>query len=446
MYMKEKAPQSPIIYVVRDIERALGMTPTTDYIIVANKSPHAEEIQKKYPDFVFLAEGNIPLDTYDILLIPDVEALIETKKADILVFKNTKRIEELCAKKKWTLLNPSATLAETIENKISQVKWLSEDASMLPLHAIGTMSEISKKIYPETGRAGKNTAGIFADEPFILQWAHSHTGEGTTLIAGGDKGKKDFDLILSKFPARDVRVTRFIHGPVFTANVCVSAKNTHIGNISYQITGMLPFTENPFSTVGNDWSLPHTILDEGHLDTFNSIAIKMADRMRAAGWKGLFGIDCIYDSERNQLHLIEINARQPASTTYESQLQTKLREHGIKGMTTFEAHIAALLAEKKENKIKKSAENKIIEINDGAQIIERVTLFSEKKSKDDVAATIEALQARSYTVIAYDNTKINSDLLRIQSLRGIMETHNKFNSRGKEILAIISGVPETEIE
>ncbi len=435
MHMKEKARQQPIIYVVRDIERALGMTPSADHIVIANRSTYAEEIQKQYPDFVFLAEGNVQLDTYDILLIPDVQELIAAKKASILVFKNTKRIEELCAEKKWTLLNPSASLAEKVENKISQVEWLNEDSSVLPLHAVGTVSEISKKIYPQTGK------GLFDGEPFILQWAHSHTGEGTALIAGGSKGKKDFDLILSKFPSRDVRVTRFVNGPVFTANVCVLGNETLIGNISYQITGMLPFTENPFSTVGNDWSLPHSILTEERLEEFNTIAKKMADRMRAAGWKGLFGIDCIYDSERNMLHLIEINARQPASTTYESQLQTKLRAHGIEGMTTFGAHITAVSST--AEKIKKTDKNKIIEINDGAQIIERVTLFSEKKTKDDITVTIEALRGQGYTVIAYDNGKINSDLLRIQSTRGIMETHNKFNSRGKEILTIISGVSDS---
>jgi D-alanine-D-alanine ligase-like ATP-grasp enzyme len=165
----------------------------------------------------------------------------------------------------------------------------------------------------------------------------------------------------------------------------------------------------------------------------------VAKKMRAAGWKGLFGIDCIYDAERNVVNIIEINARQPASTSYESELQNNLRGHGLLGMTIYEAHILALGGNLKNHDAKSG--EKIIEINDGAQILERVTLFSEKKTKDDIEATTLALREKNYTVIEYQNTKINSDLIRIQSLRGIMETHNKFNSRGKEILAIVSGIP-----
>jgi|ERR1035437_269090 hypothetical protein len=426
----------PLIYVTRDIERALGKSPAADYFVIANKNAYAESVQKKFPDFVFLAEGNVPLDTYDILSLPDTQNLINENGGHVLVFKNTKRIEELCTQKKWNLLNPSADLAEKIENKISQVEWLGDAKKFLPLHAVGTVSDIYKKIYQEKS-TGTAAEGIFKKEPFILQWAHSHTGEGTALIGAGEAGKKEFDLIKSKFPGRDVRVTQFVRGPVFTANVCVNATDILVGNISYQITGILPFTENPFSTVGNDWSLPHTILDEKNLAEFGDIAQIVGEKMRNAGWKGLFGIDCIFDEERNAVHLIEINARQPASTTYESQLQNNLRGHGLKGLTTFEAHIEAVLNTKK-------AAPKLIEINDGAQILERVTLLSQNKTPDDIKATIEVLRSKQYNIIEYENTKTNSDLLRIQSKLGIMETHNKFNARGKEILVAVSGIPETE--
>ena len=47
-----------------------------------------------------------------------------------------------------------------------------------------------------------------------------------------------------------------------------------IGNPSYQITGMPPLTDSPFATVGNDWSLPHTLLNERHLAEFRDIAEK----------------------------------------------------------------------------------------------------------------------------------------------------------------------------
>ena len=54
--------------------------------------------------------------------------------------------------------------------------------------------------------------------------------------------------------------------------------------------------------------------------------------------------------------------------------------------------------------------------------------------------TVSSLEFAGYNVIRYDNTAYNTDLLRIQSAKGIMETHNRFNPRGKEIMDILGNV------
>jgi hypothetical protein len=425
--MATKNDSRPIIYVTRDIERAIGMAPGEtafgDYFIIANMTPFAEEIRKKYPDHVFLIDpategaGNEPLDTYDLL--QHVEKIMAGKidigtQLNIIVFKNTSRIEEHCAKKNWNLLNPAATLAEKIENKITQAQWLG-GKYLLP-HQIAKVSDIS---FPA---------------PFMLQWAHSHTGDGTIFIPTGTAGEKIMSGLRNMFPDREARATHYVKGPVFTVNICVGMdqSNIQVGNISYQITGVLPFTENAWSTVGNDWSVTHSILTEEKIIRMNEIARGIGERMCTDGWRGLFGIDCVYDEERDDIHLIEINARQPASTTYESELQKNVRERSsghadANRMTLFEAHLAAMFGKKTEN---------IIEINDGAQIIERVT--SAKINPEKIQEAAQTLREKNYMIIEYPNTKIGTDLMRIQSLRGIMESHGKFNARGKEILEIVS--------
>jgi hypothetical protein len=440
-------PLYSIYYVTRDIERALGMEPSEQYRIITNTGAYAESWQKKYPDYVFLIDrkaGDEPLDTYALLAHTETTKIIVndttvTKKLDstypaIIVFKNTSRIEAFCKKKNWKLLNPSAALADKIENKITQVTWLGEAEHYLPPHDISKVSDIN------TAVVKKSTS---VQRPFILQWAHSHTGDGTILIPSGKQGEKILADLKEKFPDRECRVTEYINGPMFTANICVMshigkdskksdlsdpASNILISNVSYQITGMLPFTDNPFATVGNDWSLPHSLLSEKKIAEFNDIAVAVGQRMLASGWRGLFGIDCIYDEERDSLHLIEVNARQPASTTYESQLQAKVRQNiATTGMTIFEAHISALAEEKLTS---------IIEINDGAQIIDRIKINLSDSSRDTIQA-IGNLQQKRYTVIEYKNTKLGADHIRIQSERGIMSAHNAFNSRGKEILTAV---------
>ncbi len=436
-----KSKPSPVIYVTRDIERALGMNPgkmnlngkEIEYFIVANKTPYSAEIRSKYPDHVFLIEKNNDnesalLDTYDLLVDENVEEFISEKRnPGVIVFKNTNRIEEYCARKKWRLLNPSAELSEKIENKISQVAWLGDLAAYLPEHEVIKVADIV------WGKFNTDKA------PFIIQWAHSHTGDGTALV----RSEKELQVIKDKFPARDARISAFIKGPMFTANICVAKPNIFIGNISYQITGVLPFTDNPFSTIGNDWSVPHSVLSPENIAEFNEIALAIGNKMSASGWRGLFGIDCIYDEERDSVHLIEINARQPASTTYESQLQETFRgqiENQIfsNNLTTFEGHVASLLGQKIDQANEQDSVT-ILEINDGAQIIQRLTESANiiMEAPEKIIQAVEALHDEGFNVIEYTNTKTNSDLLRIQSLRGIMEAHLKFNARGKKIVDIL---------
>jgi predicted ATP-grasp superfamily ATP-dependent carboligase len=398
-------PQKTVVYITRDIERALGMPPSQTYRIITNRTAYAENVQLQFPGFVTLIDSPTMLDTSDLM---ENEITLETLAhldADVMVFKNNSRTETIARTHTWNLINPSSALAEKVENKISQVEWLGPVAEeWLPPHQVLPAKNIT-----------------WNKEPLIVQWAHGHTGDSTILINSAE----ELQAVKEKFPERLARVTLFINGPSFTANVVVNAETVLVGNISYQITGLPPFTRSPFTTIGNDWSVPASLLSEEELEEIRTLARKLGEKLRADGWKGLFGVDVIRDNERNRLFLLEINARQPASTTYESQLQTHNRDRGLKGQTVFEAHVAALQGTP-------SAEA-LIEINDGAQLIQRVT---------DVIETVptpapSALAAAGYTVIVYPNTDPNADLIRVQSSRGLMESHGKLNSRGKEISDLI---------
>jgi len=116
------------------------------------------------------------------------------------------------------------------------------------------------------------------------------------------------------------------------------------GNVSYQITGLKPFTDSQFATVGNDWGATASMLSSGEFRTIRDTIAKLGAKMQKENWRGLFGIDLIKDTKTGRLYLIEINARQPASSPFESALQESERAKGALGMTIFEAHIAALVA------------------------------------------------------------------------------------------------------
>ncbi len=362
------------------------MEPLGEYFIVSNDTPYGREIKQKYPENVFLiSDTRGTLDTYDLMLLTEVQDVIAKHKTSILVFQNTSRIERLTKEKGWNLLNPNAELAKKVEEKISQVEWLGDDAKLLPPHKIQLLKEVSV--------LGKK---------LVLQFNHSHTGQGTYII----DSPNSLDELKQKFPDRECRVSDFVDGSVFTVNAVVGRLRTLVGSPSYQITGLAPFTDLPFSTIGNDWSLPAS----AERMEIENIAKIVGKRLKVDGWRGLFGVDVIKDSKSGKIYLLEINARQPASAVFESKLQ------GNK--TIFKAHMAAL-----ENRLTLSG---ISKITDGAQIVKRLT---NKKFNID----IPSLESKNLTVMKYENNIYNKELFRIQSTKGIMESHNTFNELGNFI-------------
>ncbi len=395
-----------IIYVTREIERALGMPPSENFIILSNVTKYGLTIKEKYPDFIHLIPNpnNKLLGTTELLSHPDTQSII-TPDAHILVFKNTLRVESEINAKKWTVINPKSYLSERVENKLSQIRWLGDLGKYLPSHTV----KLTKQI-------------MWKNEPFIIQWAHGHTGDGTQLVRTRD----ELSMLQEKFPERMARLSSFMSGPSFTVNVVVAKDKILMGNISYQITGLQPFTDNEFSTVGNDWGFAKKYLSPKDIDSIKTIVRDLGVKLQKDGWKGLFGIDFIMDEHNKRIYLIEINARQPASTTFESALEIREREtNNAKGITTFEAHLRALLD--------LPIDQDIISIKDGSQIVQRVTKNIQGVF-DDAVTTLEK---KGYDVVVYENAVPNSDLIRIQSKTSIMDTHSNFNKHGLEIIESI---------
>ncbi|MBU6427138.1 ATP-grasp domain-containing protein [Patescibacteria group bacterium] len=391
-----------IVYVTRDAERAQGVPESDDYKIISNDSSRRD---------------SRPLSTAELLQLDSTRKIIGNSGAAVLVFKNNSQIEDICNKNGWELLNPSAALAEKIENKITQVEWLGDLAlKYLPAHKIAPTKDL-------------HMSDMCKSSKMVVQWAHGHTGDGTVSIGSAE----ELRAVQEKFTERPARAMTFVAGPSFTANVVAAKNKIMVGNVSYQITGMAPFTDNPFSTVGNDWGAAHTILADNEIAQIETIAREIGERMRADGWRGLFGVDAIKDEQSGRIFLIEINARQPASATFESQLQSlprsDLSSTSKSDLSIFEAHLLALLEQ--------PIDQPLIKISDGGQIIQRVT----KDTVEVPANAISAMESAGYKTTVYSNVKINSDLLRIRSIHSFVESHGKLNKSGKEIAEIIKQRP-----
>ncbi|OGH58825.1 MAG: hypothetical protein A2725_03685 [Candidatus Magasanikbacteria bacterium RIFCSPHIGHO2_01_FULL_33_34] len=403
--LTDKLKSNPIIYVTRDIERAMSIDPDTEgYFIISNNNDFAKQSSVNKKNILLIKEKEI-LSTAELLKHTDTKEFIKKfTNPSILVFKNTAQIEKICEENKWNLLNPPSKISNKIEEKISQVEIFKSLNEFFLNYKIEKCKDIK-----------------WNKEKFILQFNYSHTGSGTVLIDSQEK----LDTIKKQFPEREARISDFVEGPIFTNNNALSGNDLIIGNISYQITGIKYFTDKPFSTIGNDWGLVNKLLTQVDIENFKNIVRSVSEKLKELGWKGLFGVDIIMDQKTKKMYLIEVNARQPASTTFESILQNKVKYDGI---NIFEAHLAGLL------NIDTSTE-KLIPISNGSQIIKRI--IHNNDWSPQITKIINDLKKNNLDVIGYNNKNIGTELLRIQSNQSVMTDHNRLSDIGKKILHII---------
>ena len=402
--IEKRLGQRRLFYVCRDIERAADLQ-AKNYFIITNNTAYAKKLARQDPNIILIKRKNQSrrkvgiqtvtsglIDTIDLLNHPRAKQTVR-KNDFVLVFKNNSLIEKVCQKNCWRLLNPPAALADKIESKISQIAWLGKLTKYLAPHYINICQNIK-----------------WTGKPFILQFNRAHTGSGTLFI----NSKKKLNELAAKFPRREVRISRYIKGPVFTNNNVVWDKKVLMGNINFQITGLRPFTDNKFATIGNDWALPTRLLRNKQIKQYEQIVNNVGKKLATEGWKGLFGLDIIMEQKTNRLYLLEINARQPASTTFESRLQKSKVQSPKSKVSTFEAHVAALLGLPYQKQ-------SLIKIYDGAQIIQRVTKKNIK---------IPKIKDRSLiNTIKYNNTLPGSDLIRWQFSRGVMKKDSMLDKK-----------------
>ncbi len=378
--IKKRIGKKPLFYITRYKERASGLGKLENYKIITNTPP------KDTPEI--LEKKSLPLSS-------------------IIVFKNNVKIQRLVKQKKLKLLNPDYHLVEKYENKISQYKWLK---TIIP-------ANLPKTVITTPDKSSFQKLSKTLGSSFIGQFNRSHTGQGTLLISQTKQWKE----LIEKFPQRKIKCTRFINSPAITVNVCLWQKCILIGTPSYQITGLKQLTDFPYSTTGNDWSLAQKTLNSNDFKTIKVLSEKIGQAMIKNGWQGLFGIDFIKDKK---WLVIEINARQPASTGLETFLQKKQG----KGITIFAAHVAALLQLPLPGTCEQ-IEKSFQRIDQGAQIIIR------KKNKNNLK--FKKINYPDIKIIKGDlkTEKHNTELFRIQNLKsGFITENNQLNAFAKQLL------------
>ncbi len=304
-----------IFFICNDPERALGLELFLPnfHIICIDDNPIIDYIIEKGGN-VFCLErelgksNTIFRNSNKLINQPCVQDYIkqhtpEDEVPKVIFFKIAANIEKTCENLNYWVLNTSSDLNKKFETKISQYELLKDAAVNFPKTLVGPLGEFQySDLVEELG------------ENFIIQYARGHTGSSTVFITG----EESFLAEQKTYPKRVARIARKIVGDAWTINACVTRIGVLYGGLSYQITGIPELTSREGGTVGNDWSRSSK-LSEFSIDQIKKITVRVGKAMRRAGFKGLFGLDLIVD-ENGEVFLIEVNARQPASTSMHTKL------------------------------------------------------------------------------------------------------------------------------
>lgn len=307
--------KNPIFFVCNDPERALGLENILDdyHIICTDNHPLLKIAKERRIKFFSLAREEkkanpIFRNSNRLLQHHEVQRYIKKNtpkgvKPNIIVFKVSLQIEKTCEKLGYNLLNTTSALNKKFELKISQYNSLKTLQTYFPKTIISTLN---KTTYAKLKKA--------LGEQMVIQYNRGHTGNSTVFI----ENEKDYVREKKKFRNRLARIAQYVQGDIYTLNACITRFGIVYGGISYQITGIEEFTSKKGGTIGNDWQYPKKITKKNQ-NKIKEMLKRLEKELLAKGYRGMFGVDFII-TPKQKISLIEINARQPASTPMHTKL------------------------------------------------------------------------------------------------------------------------------
>ncbi|MBK0398230.1 biotin carboxylase [Limibaculum sp. M0105] len=145
------------------------------------------------------------------------------------------------------------------------------------------------------------SAGLGSD--LVVQTPYGDSGRTTFFI----KSEKDWDKVAAKVIDQDLKVMKRLNHLPGTIEGCATRLGTFVGPVMTDITGFKEITPYKGGWCGNDIS--PTILPEGVPEKVRDMAQRFGDRLYREGYKGVFCIDFLLDTDTNEVYLGELNPR-----------------------------------------------------------------------------------------------------------------------------------------
>ncbi|OGD25194.1 MAG: hypothetical protein A3A98_03655 [Candidatus Staskawiczbacteria bacterium RIFCSPLOWO2_01_FULL_40_39] len=220
----------------------------------------------------------------------------DKKHSKILFFYMNTKMDQLRKKTGMSMLLPQFDLQERLGNKI----YLSEICKKLGLVRNESLDfkEVSDNLTDLFTQCRK-ALGL----PFIVQDALGESGWDTSLVGTEVELQEARKKIKS-----GLRATKYLTNNVpVSVHVCILDNQTIIRGPWLQLIGLPELSLSPFRFTGNDTN--QSLLSQSFINEVLGMSSKIAEFAKAEGYRGILGIDYLWDRDTGVISPQEINSR-----------------------------------------------------------------------------------------------------------------------------------------
>jgi len=232
---------------------------------------------------------------------PDFRARVKSRprgKALFVMFDQ--ETEQLCEEVGVDVALPPAKLRIRLDSKIETTRLGNEAGVASAPNTMGKAKNYAELMkLAEKGKLGSD---------LVVQTPYGDSGRTTFFI----KSKDDWDKYAAKMKDEPLKVMKRINHLPGTIEGCATRHGTLVGPVMTDITGFEEITPYKGGWCGND--MAPDILPRGVPAKVREMTRKFGDRLYAEGYKGVFCLDFLLDTDTNEVYLGELNPRISGAT------------------------------------------------------------------------------------------------------------------------------------
>jgi biotin carboxylase len=215
--------------------------------------------------------------------------------AKLLFVMLDEKTEEICDELGVDIALPSVALRNKLDSKIELTKLANEAGIDSAPNMLGKADSFEELMKVATeGKLGKD---------LVVQTPYGDSGRTTFFI----KSEADWDKNADDMKGEQLKIMKRINHMPGTLEVCVTRHGTLSGPIQTDITGFEEITPYKGGWCGNDvWP---KIFNAKTRRELRNMASNLGDRLYKEGYKGVFCMDFLLDTDDGTPYLGEVNPR-----------------------------------------------------------------------------------------------------------------------------------------